>query len=942
MTKPATILRRTFLTGKRAYPLGLLVITLLALGVRLYQLGAQSLWYDEGVTATLAQRTLAELTQWTARDIQPPLYYYVVWGWGRVAGWSEWSLRFPAAFWGVLATPLLAMIAQRLTGCRWISLLAALLVATHPLLVYYSQEARMYTMLVTLTLLAGYGLLRLGDSDQTKWRAWLGYGLSASMALYTHYFAFFLLLALGIAFLLEHFARQKFAVAIRTPRLLGFAVTHLLIALGYLAWIGPVFQQLSSDTSYWQGRLKLWEALRSVAFRFTSGETVLEATGKPLLFAHVLLTLFLLGVVGWHARTQPPIRRTLLYVLCWLAIPLAGVLGLAAFVPKFNARYVLIALPGLLLLWSSGIGLLLRQRSVPVIGRVLGVLCGLLIIASFGIANRNWFVDPAFTKAQWREVATYVRTHAQPDEAVVLVSGHSWPIWDYYASDLPAIRLPDLEILDVNAVLDFANTGDVLRTRLAHKKGVWLVNWQADVVDPNGIAVRQLLRAATEAPVKTEFWQVQLRHFVDLEPTAILSTPPIDNVLAANFGNQLQLQGYSVAPDGDLLLFWQLGTDSPTPLPDLYINLRTVTVTHLLYADPDDRRPADYGFPVMRWQPGQLVMGRIAATEWAGAGALPGVYQVQLGVYDPAGDAAGLDLLDPASNPIGKFALLTVNLPHATPANEEQIPADSAEITSGLRVAFAAEPLAAEPGQTVALALHWFLEDPLHALPDLRLAWHTAPDTAPVASAVLPMQATVPMTAWPVEHWVRQIVALQPPLTLPAGAYVLSLIAIDDGTIAAQRPFTILPSSRNFTAPPLAVTYEEDFGQAGENASQVRFLGLSHAIPATVTVATPLSLGLAWQSTAAVAPPADYVVTLQLWGADGRPVAQVDQPLPGGSATWLPGQVEVQALTLPIPPEPGDYRLILALYHPTPDGFPRLLTATGDDFLLLGDITVTP
>jgi len=283
-----------------------------------------------------------------------------------------------------------------------------------------------------------------------------------------------------------------------------------------------------------------------------------------------------------------------------------------------------------------------------------------------------------------------------------------------------------------------------------------------------------------------------------------------------------------------------------------------------------------------------------------------------------------------------------VNLPHATPANEEQIPADSAEITSGLRVAFVAEPLAAEPGQTVALALHWFLEDPLHALPDLRLQWHTAPDAPLVASAALPMHATVPMTAWPVEQWVRQIVALQPPLTLPAGDYVLSLIATDDGTIAAQRPFTILPSRRNFTPPPLAVTYAQDFGQAGEVTAQVRFLGLSYALPATVTAATPLTLDLAWQSTAPSAPPADYVVTLQLWGADGWPVAQTDQPLPGGSATWLPGQVEVQSLTLPIPAEAGDYRLILALYHATPDGFPRLLTPAGDDFVLLGAIRVSP
>ncbi len=954
--------RRLFysrLLERRVDQFGLLVITLLAWGLRLHRLGAQSLWYDEGVTATLAQRTLADLTQWTARDIQPPLYYYVVWGWGRLAGWSEWNLRFPSAFWALLAVPLLALLAQRLTGRRWVGLMAALLVATHPLLVYYSQEARMYTMLVTLTLLAGYLLLRLCDTPSPAWHNWLGYGLIATLALYTHYFAFFWLIALGVAFWVEHFARQQFAVAIRDPRLFGFGVTHLLVALGYLVWLAPLFQQFTRDASYWQGRLKLWEALRGIAFRFSRGETVLEATGKPLLLAYGFMTLFLLSVLLWQARTDRRLGRTLLYALCWLIIPLVGVLGLAAFVPKFNARYVLIALPGLLLLWSSGVGLLIADgfpaagvaTPVGLLRSAMGLLCALLLLNGFRMANQNWFADPAFTKAQWREVATYVRTHRQPDEAIVLVSGHAWPIWHYYAPDLPAIRLPDLEILDVNAVLDFANTGDVLRTTLEDKKGVWLINWQADVVDPNGVVTRQLLRAATEAPINAEFWQVHLRHFVDLEPSAILTTPPIDHVLAANFGDQLQLQGYTVAPDGDLLLFWQLGRAPPMPRPDLHINLRTMTATDLHYADPADRRPADYGFPVMRWQPGQLVMGRIPATEWAGPGALPGSYQVQLGVYDPAGDPAGLDLLDPAGNPTGKFVLLAVNLAHATSANDQLVPEASTEIVPGVQVGFSPEPLAAEPGQTVALTLHWLLENQLQTMPELLLQWRTEQGTTWVASAPLPMQETVPMTTWPVGQWVRQIVAIQPPLHLSADDYELSVLVKDATRPSASRPFTILSSSRNFTPPLLALPLEQNFvqpepGTDGDpqrgTMAQVRLLGLLQTISTTVSANAQLPIDLVWQAAASVAPAADYVVTLQLLGGDGRPIAQRDQPLPGGSTNWLPGQVEVQTLTLSIPPEPGDYRLIVALYHTAQDGFPRLITPAGNDFVQLGAIRVAP
>ncbi|MCB0085132.1 MAG: hypothetical protein KDE47_29530, partial [Caldilineaceae bacterium] len=73
-------------TSSNRQRLLLLALILVAFALRVYRLDAQSLWYDEGVTAEIAQRTLGNLTSWTARDIQPPLYYYFVWAWGRLAG----------------------------------------------------------------------------------------------------------------------------------------------------------------------------------------------------------------------------------------------------------------------------------------------------------------------------------------------------------------------------------------------------------------------------------------------------------------------------------------------------------------------------------------------------------------------------------------------------------------------------------------------------------------------------------------------------------------------------------------------------------------------------------------------------------------------------------------------------------------------------------------
>ena len=155
--------------------LALLALLLLAFALRVYRLDSQSLWYDEAVTAKVASQGIGELTRWTADDIQPPLYYYAVAGWMRLAGRGEWALRFPSAFFGTLTVPLMWAVALRLFGRgrsgRVAALAAALLTALSPLYVYYAQEARMYTQLTFLGLLAGYALLRATKDEGRRTKA---------------------------------------------------------------------------------------------------------------------------------------------------------------------------------------------------------------------------------------------------------------------------------------------------------------------------------------------------------------------------------------------------------------------------------------------------------------------------------------------------------------------------------------------------------------------------------------------------------------------------------------------------------------------------------------------------------------------------------------------------------------------------------------------------
>lgn len=617
--------------------LALIVVSLAAFALRIFLLDGQSLWYDEGVTATVAARGLIDLTRWTAGDIQPPLYYYLVAGWGAVAGWGEWSLRFPSAWFGVLTVPLLAVTAQRLTGKRAAALLAALFAAFHPLLIYYSQEARMYALLVALGVLAGYLLLRAAAEPQQPNLAWAGYAAVGAAAIYTHYFAFFLLLGFGLA------ASGALAAQRQWRGLAWLLAAHAAILALYLPWLAVMWQQLGSDRSYWTGVLKLDEALRGVAISFTSGATVLETTAVWLLAGYGLVTAAALAAL-W--RTPGAGRRTLWYALCWLLAPVLGVLALAVAVPKFNPRYVMLALPGLLLLWAGGLALL---RTRPGKGWTAPALA-MLLIFGFWYAGVNWYFHPNFAKDDWRGLAAFLRERIAPEERVILVSGHAWPVWEYYAPDIPAVRLPPLEILDVDAVLTFAATGPPLRAAFAEetgKNGAWLVNWQDQVVDPNGVAAVQLELGGREKGQSVTFTGLGLRRFTGIRSSRIVDAPPIDHPVGAAAGDRVRLVGYKTVNNGDLLLFWQLPAGGEAA-GDLHLALESLRDGAPL-ARPADRRLGGYSYPAARWQPGEIVAGVIPAADWLGPEPQPGVYGLTLRVYAADAPAAPLRWADGAA-----------------------------------------------------------------------------------------------------------------------------------------------------------------------------------------------------------------------------------------------------------------------------------------------------
>ncbi|MEZ4557458.1 MAG: hypothetical protein R2854_13575 [Caldilineaceae bacterium] len=144
------------------------------------------------------------------------------------------------------------------------------------------------------------------------------------------------------------------------------------------------------------------------------------------------------------------------------------------------------------------------------------------------------------------------------------MSGHAWPVWHYYAPDLPVVRLPAIDVLDVDAVLDFADTAGPLRAALdplSDRPGAWLVGWQDDVVDPMHVVPAQLELAGREKGMDSRYWGTGSALLLPAQDQP-------DSRCAAHRGaagrglrrDAVRLVGYNSLDNGDLLLFLAIAT----------------------------------------------------------------------------------------------------------------------------------------------------------------------------------------------------------------------------------------------------------------------------------------------------------------------------------------------------------------------------------------------
>ena len=388
-------------------------LTVLAAIIRFYYIGHQGFWFDEGNTALLVSKSPGVMLGLIPQtESTPPLYYMVAWVWVRVFGDHEAGLRSLSALAGVLTVPVAyAAASQLVSGWRFAAgrvaaevagrragLITAALTACNPFLIWYSQEARSYELLV---LLSALGLLAFAHARANPsagaLAAWV---IASALALVTHYYAAMLVVPEAAWLVWEYRSLRRVQVAALLALACGAALIPLAVS------------QNSTGRDSWIAHSPFGLRLAQIIPQLLIG------TGAParqeLKFAAMALALVALGLVllpapRWERRGA------------WLAGGLA-VSGFLITLLLAAAGSDFLITRNIIVLWlPAAIALAGGLAAAPgwLAGTLTAGLCGIGLAAAIGVD-----ADYNLQRPNWRPVAAALGPAPPAGQERVLLIQH--------------------------------------------------------------------------------------------------------------------------------------------------------------------------------------------------------------------------------------------------------------------------------------------------------------------------------------------------------------------------------------------------------------------------------------------------------------------------------------------------------------------------------------
>jgi 4-amino-4-deoxy-L-arabinose transferase-like glycosyltransferase len=411
--------------GTRFFALAL-GITLLAFLLRVYRLDAQSFWWDEIFSISIAGLPFPDWLLYVLTERSNPPGYYFFLTLLLPFGTQEFFVRYLSVMSGTTSVALMARLGALLGGAR-VGVMAALLMAVSPFYVWYAQEARMYAPLVCLVLASSWAFLELVRRPRA--RVALALFVGAVFGLSLHYL-FGLYLLTQLVFLLLSRGRYPRALHLWVWATFSAGALFVMWLAGMMLIPQPGRPNLDwiPNAQWYDPALTFYSAL-------------LGASAEPTIWGNWVTPLVGLGlavfggVMFWKPRTREKVR----FLLTWLLLPWAFLFLLSIVMPRrslYVDRYLAAFLLPLLLLMALGFGALYARHRAAAFGAAAVMFAPMLFSLT------NMYAAPRYARDDWRGAVAFLSQNMQARDAVVLDLSLELPFDFYNTQKVPRVERP--------------------------------------------------------------------------------------------------------------------------------------------------------------------------------------------------------------------------------------------------------------------------------------------------------------------------------------------------------------------------------------------------------------------------------------------------------------------------------------------------------------------
>jgi uncharacterized membrane protein len=419
-----------------------MVITILAAVLRLYHLDANSLWIDEIGQVWHARQGFSQALYAAKVHVAAMPLDYIITYLVSMLGKSDFVVRLPAAVFGICSVLLTYWMGKRLFDPA-VGLCAAFLLAISPMHIFYSQEARFYSLFTCLSI-----IMVLLFEYARQWQSlggWIIFAFAALAASYSHYYAFMVMGVLTLYSLTVWVLKKKDPLQSPLNRRTVFMI--LLCFLGVLAATSPWLIYSGMESTSNSKFIFTWPDIAKVV----SYPVIGPWPPSQFLGMWIFPALALIGSFG---------KKNLSWLLMGLLVilPTTAVLLLDNFFSYFFApRQLLFIVPFYLLLVASGLVnlanfsvALMRRLNIkeerPVLANAILILLTAIVATVLYPQIKTHYETPK--DINWRDMAAVLVANSTPGQtALIIVPEYLGRNLYYYQQLLMETTVDDKSVL---------------------------------------------------------------------------------------------------------------------------------------------------------------------------------------------------------------------------------------------------------------------------------------------------------------------------------------------------------------------------------------------------------------------------------------------------------------------------------------------------------------